>query len=182
MPSSPGKNSRFLSRLLSRLLSNGPKMTSATVMVAVTLLKCGAGERARTVDLLITNQTLYQLSYTGLFYQCRTGNNLRATNVTASGDLKDPLGWPKRRGILQYARRYGQTETSRDRFQNNLKSVVNLWSAATWRSFGSLARPRASSRDYQRGAGRDCRRIRCSTGSVSDLSLLKQAIGREPGR
>ena len=27
----------------------------------------GAGERTRTSDLLITNQLLYQLSYTGMF-------------------------------------------------------------------------------------------------------------------
>ena len=27
----------------------------------------GAGERNRTLDLLITNELLYQLSYTGLF-------------------------------------------------------------------------------------------------------------------
>ena len=26
---------------------------------------CGAGERSRTLDLLITNELLYQLSYTG---------------------------------------------------------------------------------------------------------------------
>ncbi len=26
---------------------------------------CGAGERSRTPDLLITNELLYQLSYTG---------------------------------------------------------------------------------------------------------------------
>ncbi len=31
-----------------------------------TLILRGAGTRARTVDLLITNQLLYQLSYTGV--------------------------------------------------------------------------------------------------------------------
>ena len=30
-------------------------------------LKNGAGERSRTLDLLITSQLLYQLSYTGIY-------------------------------------------------------------------------------------------------------------------
>ena len=34
---------------------------------AAVLKKCGAGERIRTADLLITNQLLYQLSYAGFF-------------------------------------------------------------------------------------------------------------------
>jgi hypothetical protein len=33
--------------------------------MATTLLNTGAGERSRTLDLLITNELLYQLSYTG---------------------------------------------------------------------------------------------------------------------
>ena len=31
-------------------------------------LKNGAGERSRTLDLLITSQLLYQLSYTGMVF------------------------------------------------------------------------------------------------------------------
>ena len=46
------------------------------------LLKSGAGGRTRTPDLLITNQLLYQLSYTGrcsahsrpLYYTMKSGN------------------------------------------------------------------------------------------------------------
>ena len=45
-------------------------------------LLCGAGRRTRTPDLLITNQLLYQLSYTGrcsthlrpLYYTMKSGN------------------------------------------------------------------------------------------------------------
>ncbi len=33
----------------------------------------GAGTRARTVDLLITNQLLYQLSYTGVIHTALRG-------------------------------------------------------------------------------------------------------------
>ena len=36
-------------------------------------LNLGAGERSRTSDLLITNQLLYQLSYTSLRGLTRTG-------------------------------------------------------------------------------------------------------------
>ena len=31
------------------------------------IVKCGAGSRIRTDDLLITNQLLYQLSYAGIY-------------------------------------------------------------------------------------------------------------------
>ena len=38
--------------------------------------KNGAGERSRTLDLLITSQLLYQLSYTGIWWRM-TGSNRR---------------------------------------------------------------------------------------------------------
>ena len=44
----------------------------ATVLVAVSALFCGADSQSRTGDLLITNQTLYQLSYVGLTFQNST--------------------------------------------------------------------------------------------------------------
>ena len=34
------------------------------------ILLPGAGRRTRTPDLLITNQLLYQLSYTGIYFLC----------------------------------------------------------------------------------------------------------------
>ena len=37
----------------------------------------GAGERSRTLDLLITSQLLYQLSYTGIIWWRMTGSNRR---------------------------------------------------------------------------------------------------------
>ena len=37
----------------------------------------GAGERSRTLDLLITSQLLYQLSYTGILWWLRTESNRR---------------------------------------------------------------------------------------------------------
>ena len=40
---------------------------------------CGAGEETRTPDLLITNQLLYQLSYTGKAGEYRTGVEELAT-------------------------------------------------------------------------------------------------------
>ncbi len=45
--------------------------------------KSGAGERSRTPDLLITNELLYQLSYTS--QSCVSGSDYRKT-----GGLKQP--------------------------------------------------------------------------------------------
>ena len=49
--------------------------------IAMSALEHGAGDRNRTDDLLITNQLLYQLSYTGKGRQVyggeRLGNNKR---------------------------------------------------------------------------------------------------------
>ena len=41
------------------------------------LRKHGAGERSRTLDLLITSQLLYQLSYTGISWWVGTESNRR---------------------------------------------------------------------------------------------------------
>jgi hypothetical protein len=46
-----------------RTLEIGP--FGSTNACGCCLKNCGAGERARTADLLITNQLLYQLSYAG---------------------------------------------------------------------------------------------------------------------
>ena len=46
---------------------------------SVLLGKSGAGERTRTVDLLITNQLLYQLSYAGFLVVSRCAPSLRHT-------------------------------------------------------------------------------------------------------
>ena len=47
-------------------------------------MKYGAGERSRTLDLLITSQLLYQLSYTGIFKWWRmTGSNRRPSACKA---------------------------------------------------------------------------------------------------
>ena len=52
--------------------------TSASTNSANWAFICGAGERIRTLDLLITSELLYQLSYTGvnlLIYVCFTVNS-----------------------------------------------------------------------------------------------------------
>ena len=48
---------------------------SASMEVSVDGGSCGAGERIRTPDRLITNQMLYQLSYAG-------SNELRPHHIT----------------------------------------------------------------------------------------------------
>ena len=54
----------------------------------------GAGEWTRTIDLLITNQLLYQLSYTGLGRNTNRSIGLRAScrTRTLSGG-KNPVGY-----------------------------------------------------------------------------------------
>ena len=49
-----------------RLAALDPK-SSASANSATPAQTNGAGERSRTLDLLITSQLLYQLSYTGIY-------------------------------------------------------------------------------------------------------------------
>ena len=56
--------------------------------------KNGAGERSRTLDLLITSQLLYQLSYTGIWWRM-TGSNRRPPACKA-GALPAELILPKK--------------------------------------------------------------------------------------
>ena len=59
--------------------------------VRCNLLFYGAGERSRTPDLLITNQLLYQLSYTGAGQSIDKGvgrNNLRCGVHRALGECR----------------------------------------------------------------------------------------------
>ena len=51
---------------------------------SIVLFLLGAGRRTRTPDLLITNQLLYQLSYTGIFKQKMLE---QAENLTYSPDI-----------------------------------------------------------------------------------------------
>src|SRR5436190_4482838 len=57
--------------LLSKLTAAGRPENDPTRIIAVKIAEVpnftGAGDRTRTYDLMITNQLLYQLSYTGMF-------------------------------------------------------------------------------------------------------------------
>ncbi len=50
-----------------------PKKTKGSASASLLTLGSGAGERSRTLDLLITNELLYQLSYTGVSTTSRLG-------------------------------------------------------------------------------------------------------------
>jgi hypothetical protein len=47
---------------------SGATVQGGTSIPSLTGFKRGAGNRARTDDLLITNQLLYQLSYAGTYF------------------------------------------------------------------------------------------------------------------
>ena len=70
-----------------------PSLQNLTLAFARVIKFYGAGERIRTLDLLITNQLLYQLSYTGMClnaypYAKRAGGCL--VYKTTNGP---PQGW-----------------------------------------------------------------------------------------
>ena len=47
------------------------------VLIAKTRMDIGAGERNRTLDLLITSELLYQLSYSGISLLFQSGTNYK---------------------------------------------------------------------------------------------------------
>ena len=68
----PGPNGRAGSSPAARTILPHPKMQKASPEGLAFLFNPGAGEGTRTPDPIITNDVLYQLSYTGIWL-CRAG-------------------------------------------------------------------------------------------------------------
>ena len=87
----------------------------------------GAGERSRTLDLLITSQLLYQLSYTGILRWWRmTGSNRRPPACKA-GALPAELILL---GII-YAKRRPTLTGGNPQLPSALKSLTSVFGMGT---------------------------------------------------